>query len=146
MTKNFDKVCESIIRETLVGSKKRNKVAPKNPGMGRKGGRARDLKHARPMPRQLKSHPAHIRPTQKVTGNETGVHSKRPDSKPVYAKNGVKPMVNKSQRSLTLTPRAKGGTPYSANHMARGTQRRHLKRKEKLLKAMKTESNRRPNY
>jgi|TARA_R110000803_G_scaffold29817_1_gene67763 hypothetical protein len=126
MTRKFNQVYENILHETLVGSKKRNKL----PGMGRKGGKQRDLAHARAQARQLKKHAAHIRPSNKVTGNETGVHSKRPDSKPVYAnKNGIKPMTNTSQRTLP-----KGKRPYSSNHTDRGVTRKLKDDREKIMR------------
>ena len=126
MTNKFDTLFESIITEVLSGSKKRNKV----PGMGRKGGPQRDINHITPMPRQMDKHAAHIRPVGKVIGNETGVHSKDPLSKPVYSKNGIKPFQNSSQREL------KGGNgPYSVDHAKFGTKRRLFKRRQNLLRS-----------
>ncbi len=126
MTNKFDALCESIISEVLSGSNKRNKV----PGMGRKNGPQRDINHIIPMARNIQKHAAHIRPVGKVIGNETGVHSKDPTSKPVYAKNGIKPFQNSSQRDL------KGGSgPYSVDHAKFGTKRKLKSRRERLLRS-----------
>lgn len=124
MTNRFNNAYRRIIRETLVGSKQRNKL---------KSGKQRKLGNARAKSRQIKKHAAHIRPTGKVTGNETGKHSKDQDSKPVYAKNGVKPRINASQRT---SKNRRDGLPYSSNHGAAGTNRNHSDRRDKLLKGM----------
>lgn len=126
MTNNFDALYESLLSEVVVGSAKRNK-----PGMGRKGGKLRDINHVTSKPRRIKKHAAHIRPVGKSIGNETGKHSKNPNSKPVYSKSGVKPNKNRSQRSLKVK-----GNPYSSRHDEFGTQRKIADRREKLLKNM----------
>lgn len=124
MTKNFNTFFESIINEVLVGSKKRNKRLEENAG---------DINHITQMPRNIKKHPAHIRPVGKAMGNETGKHSKDPSSLPVYSKGGIKPFKNKSQRSGI-------GSPYSSNHMKNGVNRKMAHRREKLLKSLMRES------
>lgn len=120
MTKNFNTLYESIINEVLSGSKKRNR---KTPGMGRKGGKSRDLAHATPMPREV-DHPAHLMPYRKSKINNTGAGSKDPTSHPVYMKNGVKPSHNKSQR---------GFSPYSSNHNRNQTKRNHMDRRRNMI-------------
>lgn len=115
MTDKFESLLESLLKEVLIGTQKRNKL--------------RDLNHITPTPRIL-NNPSHIRPINKSIGNETGVHSKRPDSKPVYHKNGIKPNKNKSQRPLS------NKTPYSARHDKAGTKRNLMARREKLLKTL----------
>ena len=129
MTRKFNKVYRGIIHETLVGSKKRNK----RPGIGRKGGPSKNIEHVRPHARIMQKHSAHIRPTHKVTGNETGKHTKDPEAKPVYAtKNGIRPTTNKSQRPM----QSKRNLPYSSGHSAAGTKLNLKDRREKLLKGM----------
>ena len=140
MTKEFDQLYESIIHEVLSGSNKRNKnstnrlYSKNNPGMGRKGGRMRDLKHATPMPRQILKHAAHIRSVGQTMGNETGAETKKPGANPVYAKRGLRHMRNDSQRHIQ-----KGNNPYSSNHFEKGTQLNLAKRREKLLKSVEPE-------
>lgn len=119
MDKKFDKVMEGILREILSGRNIQNKI-----------NEPRDVDHITAMPRLINKHAAHIRPINKVIGNETGVHSKNPTSKPVYSKNGVKPNKNKSQRPLS------NKSPYSAHHDKFGTKRKLADRRNKLLKTM----------
>lgn len=120
MTEKFDRLIESLLREVLSGTSKRNKL--------------KDMNHITPTPRIL-NNPSHIRPVNKSIGNETGVHSKDPDSKPVYYKRGVKPSKNKSQRN-----KLNSKNPYSARHDKHGTQLNLAARREKMLKNLKESS------
>lgn len=104
-----------------MGSKKRNKIVDET---------FNDINHIVQNPRLIKKHAAHIRPVGQAIGNETGVHSKRPDAKPVYAKDGRKKMRNASQRLKA------NKSPYSSEHYKAGTKRNFVDRREKLLKGM----------
>lgn len=123
MTEEFDKLYNTIISEVLVGSKKRNKKLDEN--------NLADVNHITAMPRNINKHPAHIRPISKTIGNETGVHSKKPDAKPVYAKGGMRHMKNASQRASSLK-----ASPYSSNHFKHGTRRTLADRRRKLIKSL----------
>lgn len=133
MTDAFDELYKTIISEVLVGSKKRNKRLEEN--------NTPDVNHITPTPRIINKHPAHIRPVGQSIGNETGVHSKDPNAKPVYAKGGLRRMKNASQRSRSLR-----NSPYSSNHDKFGTRRTLATRREKLLKSVYESMENTPEY